>query len=295
MRTRSRTTCPASSAGRCWSACTSGRPGRTASRCCSCSTPDGGTVGFAKVATTALTGRLVAAETATLRTLARAGLTQVTPPRVLSAGLLARAGDPGPVPAAGPPAAPPVRDPARGRDSRGRRRRRDHHPAAGRPLPGRAAGAGRGAAGRADPGRPRRRARRAPAGRHRAADRVLARRLDAVEHRGRRGHGAGLGLGAVRRRGAGRLRRAALRPAAAGARPGRRGRRRGGGARSAGHPSCSRRWACRPGSAPAVAVLYLVEILTRYVGDGQTRWGNWRSMTEGVLAAARAAAPVTAG
>jgi len=48
------------------------------------------------------------------------------------------------------------------------------------------------------------------------------------------------------------------------------------------------------GSAPAVAVLYLVEILTRYVGDGQTRWGNWRSMTEGVLAAARAAAPVAA-
>ena len=48
------------------------------------------------------------------------------------------------------------------------------------------------------------------------------------------------------------------------------------------------------GSAPTVAVLYLVEILTRYVGDGQTRWGNWRSMTEGVLAAARAAAPVAA-
>jgi hypothetical protein len=48
------------------------------------------------------------------------------------------------------------------------------------------------------------------------------------------------------------------------------------------------------GSAAVVAVLYLVEILTRYVGDGQTRWGNWRSMTEGVLAAARAAAPVAA-
>jgi hypothetical protein len=48
------------------------------------------------------------------------------------------------------------------------------------------------------------------------------------------------------------------------------------------------------GSAPAVAVLYLVEILTRYVGDGQARWDAWRTMTEGVLAAARAAAPVTA-
>ena len=45
-------------------------------------------------------------------------------------------------------------------------------------------------------------------------------------------------------------------------------------------------------SAPVVAVLYLVEILTRYVGDGQTRWGNWRTATEGVLAAARAAAPL---
>jgi hypothetical protein len=47
-------------------------------------------------------------------------------------------------------------------------------------------------------------------------------------------------------------------------------------------------------SATVVAVLYLVEILTRYVGDGQTRWGNWHSMTEGLLAAARAAAPVAA-
>ena len=44
------------------------------------------------------------------------------------------------------------------------------------------------------------------------------------------------------------------------------------------------------GSAAVVAALYLVEILTRYVGDGQTRWGTWRSMTEGVLAAARVAA-----
>jgi hypothetical protein len=49
-----------------------------------------------------------------------------------------------------------------------------------------------------------------------------------------------------------------------------------------------------PGSAAVVAVLYLAEILTRYVGDGQMRWGNWRSMSEGVLAAARAAAPVAA-
>ena len=47
-------------------------------------------------------------------------------------------------------------------------------------------------------------------------------------------------------------------------------------------------------SAAVVSVLYLVEIMTRYIGDGQTRWGNWRSMTEGVLAAARAAAPVAA-
>jgi len=47
-------------------------------------------------------------------------------------------------------------------------------------------------------------------------------------------------------------------------------------------------------SAAVVAALYLVEILSRYVGDGQTRWGDWRSMTEGVLAAARAAAPVAA-
>jgi len=30
------------------------------------------------------------------------------------------------------------------------------------------------------------------------------------------------------------------------------------------------------------------------VGDGQARWDAWRTMTEGVLAAARAAAPVTA-
>jgi len=47
-------------------------------------------------------------------------------------------------------------------------------------------------------------------------------------------------------------------------------------------------------SAAVVAALYLVEILSRYVGDGQTRWGDWRSMTEGILAAARAAAPVAA-
>ena len=124
--------------------------------------------------------------------------------------------------------------------------------------------------------------------------RLLARRLDPVEHGGRRGHRAGLGLGAVRQRGAGRLRRAALRPAAAGARPRRRGRRRGGRLGPAGRPGCSRRWACRRTSAAVVAALYLVEILTRYVGDGQTRWGNWRSMTERVLAAARAAAPVAA-
>jgi hypothetical protein len=47
-------------------------------------------------------------------------------------------------------------------------------------------------------------------------------------------------------------------------------------------------------SSAVVATLYLVEILTRYIGDGQTRWGDWRSLTEGVLAAARAAAPVAA-
>ena len=46
----------------------------------------GGTVGFAKVATTALAGRLVAAEAETLRRLARAGLTHLTPPRLLSGG-----------------------------------------------------------------------------------------------------------------------------------------------------------------------------------------------------------------
>lgn len=47
-------------------------------------------------------------------------------------------------------------------------------------------------------------------------------------------------------------------------------------------------------SAPAVTVFYLVEILTRWIGDGQTRYGDWRSLTEGVLAAARVAAPVAA-
>ena len=46
-------------------------------------------------------------------------------------------------------------------------------------------------------------------------------------------------------------------------------------------PGCSRRFGVPAGSAPAVAVLYLVEILTRYVGDGQTRWGNWRSHDRG--------------
>ncbi|HEX8928750.1 MAG TPA: aminoglycoside phosphotransferase, partial [Actinomycetota bacterium] len=46
----------------------------------------GRTVGFAKVATTPLAGQLVAAETATLRVLAAAGLKHLTAPRMLAGG-----------------------------------------------------------------------------------------------------------------------------------------------------------------------------------------------------------------
>ena len=54
-----------SSGTRCWSACTWARPGRTASRCCSCS-PSGETAGFAKIGVNPLTSDLVRAEQAAL-------------------------------------------------------------------------------------------------------------------------------------------------------------------------------------------------------------------------------------
>ena len=44
-------------------------------------------------------------------------------------------------------------------------------------------------------------------------------------------------------------------------------------------------------AAGAVAVLYLIEILARYGGDAQARWSDWRSMTAGVRSAVRSARP----
>ncbi len=254
---------------------------------------DGGTVGFAKVATTELTGRLVAAETETLRTLARAGLTHLTPPRVLSGGswrgreILVQS----PL---------PVRQPRR--------------PSAARLAAATAEVAAVGGITTQPLDGPylaglRERVAALPAGPTRDG---LAAALDALRPTGtelrigswhgdwtpwntavvadtvlawdweRFAGGVPVGFDALHYD----LQPRALGQVdAAGAAAADSVRRAPGLLAPLGGPA---------ESAPVVAVLYLVEILTRYVGDGQARWGNWRSMTEGVLAAARAAAPVTA-
>jgi hypothetical protein len=254
----------------------------------------GGTVGFAKVATTALTGRLVAAETETLRALARAGLTHLSPPRVLSGGswrgleILVQS----PL---------PVRQPRRPSAARLAAATAEVAAVGGittQPL------AGPYLAGL------RERVAALPAGPARDG---LAGALDALRPAGtelligswhgdwtpwntavvadtvlawdweRFAGGVPVGFDALHYD----LQPRALGQVdAAGAAAADSVRRAPGLLAPLGVPA---------GAAPAVAVLYLVEILTRYVGDGQTRWGNWRSMTEGVLAAARAAAPVAAG
>ena len=251
----------------------------------------GRTVGFAKVATTPLAAQLVVAETAALAELAAAGLRLLTPPRVLSAGswrgleILVQST------AAGPPAPPPVGRAARRRHGRGGPGRRHPPGVLRRSVRVGAAGPGGRAADGGDPRRAGRRAGRAAG--HRADHRLLARRLDPVEHRGRRRHRAGLGLGAVRGRSPGRLRRAALRPAAAGAEQGRRGGRRGGRlggpgrgtARAGGGAGGTR------GSGGGALPHRDPDPVRRGRADpvGQLAAAS----TEGLLAAARAAAPVT--
>jgi hypothetical protein len=254
---------------------------------------NGGTVGFAKIATTALTGRLVAAETETLRTLARAGLTHLTPPRALSGGswrgleILVQS----PL---------PVRQPRR--------------PSAARLAAATAEVAGVGGITVQPLDGPylaglRERVAALPAGDIRDG---LAGALDALRPAGtelrigswhgdwtpwntavvadtvlawdweRFAGGVPIGFDALHYD----LQPRALGHVdAAGAAAADSVRRAPALLAPVGVPA---------DSAAVVAVLYLVEILTRYVSDGQTRWGNWRSTTEGVLAAARAAAPVTA-
>jgi len=255
--------------------------------------PGGGTVGFAKVATTALAGRLVAAETETLRTLARAGLTRLTPPRVLSAGpwrgldILVQS----PLPVRQPRRPAPARlaaataevaavggittQPLDGPYLAGLRERVAALPAG----PARD-----GLAAALDELRPAGTALRigswhgdwTPWNTAVVADTVLAWDWE------RFAAGVPVGFDALHYD---------LQPRAL-------GRVDAAGAAAADSvrraPELLAPLGVPAGSAPAVAVLYLVEILTRYVGDGQARWDAWRTMTEGVLAAARAAAPVTA-
>ena len=253
----------------------------------------GGTVGFAKVATTALAGRLVAAEAETLGMLARAGLTHLTPPRVLSGGswrgLEVLVQSPLPVrqprrPSAARLAAATAEVAALGGIT--------SQPLAGPYLAGlreRVAAlpsgpARDGLAGALDALRPADtelligswHGDWTPWNTAVVADTVLA--WDWERFAG----GVPVGFDALHYD----LQPRALGQVdAAGAAAADSVRRAPGLLAPLGVPAAS---------APAVAVLYLVEVLTRYVGDGQTRWGNWRSMTEGVLAAARAAAPVAA-
>jgi hypothetical protein len=253
---------------------------------------DGGTVGYAKVATNVLTGRLVADEVAALRTLAGAGLTRVTVPRVLSGGswrgleILVQS----PL---------PVRQPRR--------------PADGRLAPATAEVAAVGGIS-AEPvdgpygSRLRQRVAALPAGEARDG---LTAALDTLDARAelrigswhgdwtpwntavvegtvlawdweRFASGVPAGFDALHYDLQPRL---TGEPRTDGLALADLGRRAPGLLAPVGVPA---------ESAAVVAVLYLVEILTRYIGDGQTRWGNWRSLTEGVLAAARAAAPVPA-
>jgi hypothetical protein len=252
----------------------------------------GGTVGFAKVATTALAGRLVAAEAEALRTLARAGLTQLTPPRALSGGswrgleILVQS----PL---------PVRQPRRPSAARLAAATAEVAAVGGittQPLDGPylaglrervaalPAGPARdGLAGALDLLRPAGTELRVgswhgdwtPWNTAVVADTVLA--WDWERFAG----GVPVGFDALHYDLQPRLGQAA----AAGAAAADSVRRASGLLAPLGVPA---------EAAAVVAVLYLVEIVTRYVGDGQTRWGDWRSLTEGVLAAARAAAPVTA-
>jgi hypothetical protein len=254
---------------------------------------DGHTVGFAKVATTELAGRLVAAETETLRTLARAGLTHLTPPQVLSGGswrgleILVQS----PL---------PVRQPRRPSAARLAAAAAEVAAVGGistQPLDGRYLAGLRervaalptgptrdGLAGALDALRPAGTELRigswhgdwTPWNTAVVADTVLA--WDWERFAG----GVPVGFDALHYD---------LQPRALG-QVGAAGAAAADSVRRA--PALLAPLGVPAGTAPAVAVLYLVEILTRYVGDGQTRWGNWRSMTEGVLAAARAAAPITA-
>jgi hypothetical protein len=253
----------------------------------------GATIGFAKVATTALAGRLVAAEAETLRTLARAGLTRVTPPRVLSAGpwrgleILVQS----PL---------PVRRPRRPSAARLAAATAEVAAVGGittQPLDGPYLAGLRDRVAALPTGPTRDGLTGAldalgPAGTELrigswhgdwtpwntavVADTVLA--WDWERFAG----GVPVGFDALHYD---LQPRALAQVDAAGAAAADSVRRAPGLLAPLGVPA---------GSTPTVAVLYLVEILTRYVGDGQTRWDNWRSMTEGVLAAARAAAPVTA-
>jgi hypothetical protein len=253
----------------------------------------GGTVGYAKVATTALTGRLVAAETATLRTLARAGLRHLTPPTALAGGswrgleLLVQS----PL---------PVRQPRRPSAARLAAATAEVAAVGGittQPLDGPYLAGLRERVAALPPGDARDglagalEALRGPGVELRigswhgdwtpwntavVADTVLA--WDWERFAG----GVPVGFDALhydlQPRALGHVNAAA----AAAAESVRRA------------PGLLDPMGVPPGSAAVVAVLYLAEILTRYVGDGQMRWGNWRSMSEGVLAAARAAAPVAA-
>jgi hypothetical protein len=253
----------------------------------------GGPVGFAKVATTALTGRLVAAETATLRTLARAGLRHVSPPAALAGGswrgLEILVQSPLPVrqprrPSAARLAAATAEvaavggittQPLDGPYLAGLRDRVAALPAESTRdgLSGAlAALAGTGVELRIGSWH----GDWTPWNTAVVADTVLA--WDWERFAG----GVPVGFDALHYD----LQPRALGHVdAAGAAAADAVRRAPGLLAPVGVPA---------ESAAAVAVLYLVEILTRYVGDGQTRWGHWRSMTEGVLAAARAAAPVAA-
>jgi hypothetical protein len=254
---------------------------------------DGGTVGYAKVATTVLTGRLVAAETATLRVLAAANLTSLTPPKALAGGswrgleILVQS----PLPVRQPRRPSPERltaataevaavggmstEPVDGLYLRGLRERvaalppgeaRDGLTGALDALAG-ATGELRIGSWHGD---------WTPWNTAVVADTVLAWDWE------RFGTGVPVGFDALHYDLQPRALTHVEQAGAAAADSVRRA------------PALLAPLGVPAGSAAVVAALYLVEILTRYVGDGQTRWGNWRSMTEGVLAAARVAAPVAA-
>ncbi|HEV7657218.1 MAG TPA: hypothetical protein VGP36_21160 [Mycobacteriales bacterium] len=254
---------------------------------------DGRTVGYAKVATTVLTGRLVAAETATLRMLAKAGLRQVTPPKALSGGswrgleILVQS----PLPVRRPRRPSDERlaaataevaavggistEPVDGPYVRGLRKRVADLPP-GEARDGLIAALDSLAGATTDLRIGSWHGDWTPWNTAVVADTVLAWDWE------RFGGGVPVGFDALHYD---------LQPRAL-AHVEQAGRAAADSVRRA--PGLLAPVGVPAESAAVVAALYLVEILTRYVGDGQTRWGSWRSMTEGVLAAARAAAPVVA-